>query len=138
MTIYFPPPPPTPPSQPTYEVRALRRQTRDFIKADMRLVSFWFKEFAPNGAGGFLPANVVEVYEQEMRLIPFSSLGVTRERVDGTVVTPSWVLMGEYNALMEPGYMFFMPDGQIAEVLLVEEKRLYQTKGEVILHGRPD
>lgn len=102
----------------------------------MRLVSFWFTEFQPNGAGGFLPSNVVGVYEQEMRLIPFSSLGVTRERVDGTVVTPTWVLLGEYNALMEPGYLFFMPDGQVAEVLLVEEKRLYQTKGEVILHGR--
>lgn len=137
MTIYFPPLPSLPVPQPSAEVAVLRRQTRDFIRYDMRLISFWFNQFAPNGAGGFLPSNVVEVYEQEMRLIPFSSLGVTRERVDGTIVTPTWILMGEYNALMEPGYKFFMPDGQVAEVLLVEEKRLYQTKGEVILHGKP-
>ena len=136
MTIYFPPPPSTPPAQPSAEVRALRRQTLDFIKADMRLITFWFNEFVPNGAGGFVPGDTVDVYEQEMRLIPFSSLGVSRERVDGTVVTPTWVLLGGYNALMEPGYLFFMPDGQVAEVVLVEEKRLYQTKGEVVLRGK--
>lgn len=136
MTIYFPPIVIVPPAQPSAEIRYLRRQTRGFILADMRLVSFWFAEFSPNGAGGFLPSNVVGVYEQEMRLIPFSSTGVTRERVEGDVVAPTWILMGEYNALMEPGYLFFMPDGQIAEVLSVEEKRMYQTKGEVILRGR--
>lgn len=137
MTILFPPLAPPPP-QPTREVVMLRRQTREFIKADMRLITFWFVgEHVPNGAGGFLPGEITEVFEQEMRLIPFNSLGVSRERTEGTIITPSWVLLGEYNALMEPGYRFFMPDGQVAEVLLVEEKRLYQTKGEVILHGEP-
>lgn len=136
MTIIFPPPPTPPVPQPSAEVAAMRRQTRHFIKADMRLITFWFYEFVPNGAGGFVPGNATAVYEQEMRLIPFSSLGVSRERVEGTIVAPTWVLLGEYNALMEPGYLFFMPDGQVAEVVLVEEKRLYQTKGEVVLRGK--
>lgn len=136
MTIIFPPPVPAPP-QPTAEVAALRRQTRDFINADLSLISLWRTTFRPNGSGGYLPDELISIYEQAMRLIPISSLGVTRERVDGTVVVPTWVLLGEYNAEMRPGDRFFMPEGQVAEVLLVEEKRLYQTKGEVVLHEDP-
>lgn len=135
MTILFPPPPAPPSPQPTAEVRALRSQTREFILADMRLLSLWRTTFRPNGAGGYVPDELIGIYEQEMRLIPTNSLSVTRERVDGTVVTPSWVLLGEYNAEMRQGDMFFMPDGQVAEILTVEEKQTYQTKGEVILHG---
>jgi hypothetical protein len=104
----------------------------------MRLISLWrVEDWQPNGAGGFLPQGVVDIYEQEMRLIPTNSLGISRERIEGTVLTPSWVLVGEYNAEMRKGDMFFMPDGTIAEVVLVEEKRLYQTKGEVVIHGEP-
>lgn len=135
MTILFPPPPVPPSPQPTAEVRALRSQTREFILADMRLVSLWRTTFRPNGTGGYVPDELIGIYEQEMRLIPTNSLSITRERVDGTVVTPTWVLLGEYNAEMRQGDMFFMPDGQVAEILTVEEKQTYQTKGEVILHG---
>lgn len=137
MTILFPPPPTPPTPQPSVEVRALRNQTREFIKADMRLVSLWrTDDWVPNGTGGFKPSGVISIYEQEMRLIPYSSLGVSRERVEGTTVSPSWVLLGEYNAEMKLGDRFFMPDGTVAEIVLVEEKRLYQTKGEVVLHGK--
>lgn len=136
MTILFPPPPAPPDPQPTAEVRALRRQTREFIKADMRLISLWrTDDWIPNGTGGYLPSGIIAIYEQEMRLIPYTSLGVSRERLEGTVLTPSWVLLGEYNAEMRAGDMFFMPDGTVAEILLVEEKRLYQTKGEVIIRA---
>lgn len=136
MTILFPPAPPPPDPQPTVEVLALRRQTRQFIQTDMRLISLWRYEYVPNGAGGFLPGNLIGIFEQEMRLIPFGSIGSSRERTEGTVVTPSWILMAEYNAEMRPGDRFFMPDNQVAEIVTVEEKRLYQTKGEVVLHGQ--
>lgn len=135
MTILFPPPPSPPDPQPTMETVVLRRQTREFILADMRLVSLWRTTYRSNGAGGYIPDELLGIYEQEMRLIPTISLSTSRERVEGTVVTPTWVLLGEYNAEMRQGDKFFMPDGQVAEVLTVEEKRLYQTKGEVILHG---
>jgi hypothetical protein len=137
MTILFPPAPAPPSAQPTTEVVMLRRQTREFIKADMRLISLWRTEYKGNGTGGYVVDTLLDIFEQEMRLIPFSSLGMERARVDGTVVTPSWVLLGEYNSEMREGDRFFMPDGQVAEIVLVEEKRLYQTKGEVVLHGRP-
>src|SRR5688500_3875357 len=129
MTILFPPAPAPPLPQPSTEVVELRRQTRDFILADPRLISLLRNTYQPNGTGGWVVDELILIFEQEMRLIPTASLGVERQRLDGTVVTPSWVLMGEYNSEMRQGDRFFMPDGQLAEIILVEEKRLYQTKG---------
>jgi hypothetical protein len=135
MTILFPPAPSPPTPQPTAELFWLRKQTRDFIRADPRLISLWRNTFKSNGAGGFVVDELIGIFEQEMRLIPAANLNVERVDVQGTKVQPNWVLMAEYNAEMRVGDRFFMPEGQVAEIVYVQEKRAYQVKGEVIIYA---
>ena len=122
----------------TKEIAGLRRGTTAFIEHDPRDVALWRVVAVPNGSGGFLPAVGGYIYPQRMRLIPTDANGGTgteRRLGDGTLVTPNWVLLGEWNAEVRREDRFAFPDGRIARIVYVQEKRAYQTKAEVVLVG---
>lgn len=119
------------------ELAVLRVNTRAFILADPRSVVLQRSLPVDTGTGGTRPSAPVPQPAQTMRLIPTdASVGSTERRLpDGSVVTPTWVLLGEYNANMLRGDTFDLPDGSTGEVVYIQEKTSYQKKGEVVTRG---
>ena len=136
MPIIFPP---TGPGS-TIDVETLwqRRQTEAFIAADPRTFTLYRYPRVSNGRGGYTEGARVDIFEQVFRLIPANAEGLRTERTlpDGRVVLPEWVLLGEWNCEMRRGDRFVLPDEGVCEIIYVQEKRTYQTKGEVILRGQ--
>lgn len=118
------------------ELAIHRANTKVFIDADPRSVVLTRSAPVPNGTGGTLPGPPAAQPAQVMRLLPVDSAIATERRLaDGTVVKPSWTLLGEYTADMRRGDTFSLPDGTTGEIAYVQEKRTYQVKGEVATRG---
>lgn len=116
------------------ELRILRFNTVAFIEADPRTVVLTRYPRVPNGAGGSRPGTPAPQPAQVMRVIPVeSSRAVERVSVDGATVTPSWVLMGRWDANMKRGDRFPLQDGTTGELVYVHEKHDYEMKGEVVV-----
>lgn len=119
------------------ELKVLRRNTKAFIDADDRSVVLLRPTRVPNGTGGTRPGPAAPLAAQTMRLLPQDASSSTERRMaDGTVVLPTWVLLGTHDADMKRGDTFVMPDGTTtAEVVYVHEKKAYEVKGEVATRG---
>lgn len=119
------------------ELAILRLNTRQFIMADPREVVLERSIPVTTGSGGTRPSLPIPQPAQTMRLIPTDASMVSTERrlPDGSVVTPTWILLGEHNANMLRGDTFELPDGTIGEIVYVQEKKSYQKKGEVATRG---
>lgn len=119
------------------ELAVARRNTREFILADDRQIVLTRTPRVPNGTGGTRAGGpTLPLPAQTLRLLPQDASSSTERRLpDGTVVVPTWVLLGEYTADILRGDTFSLPDGSTGEVVYVHEKRAYQVKAEVIARG---
>lgn len=119
------------------ELRILRVNTREFIRADPREVVLVRTPLMPTGTGGSTPGTPVPLPSQTLRLLPQAESTSTERRLpDGSVVVPTWVLLGEHTADVKRGDVFDLPnDGGVGEVVYVHEKKAYEVKGEVIARG---
>lgn len=123
---------------PAMELRLMRRNTTAFILADDRPVTLRRPTSVPTGTGGTRPGPPTVLPTQTMRLLPAAESTSTERRLsDGTVVKPTWVLLGEYTANMERGDTFVIDEDPLVtgEVVYVHEKRDYEVKGEVVTSG---
>lgn len=119
---------------PTAERDIQRRLTDEFIAADVVVLQLSRTTRIPNGAGGFKKTGVQDVTPQRFRLIPSQDGATERTTVDGRAVTPSYMLMGEYSADLER-FDEFELDGRRFQVVFINGKRDYETKGEVAYVG---
>jgi hypothetical protein len=119
------------------ELRVLRANTRQFIRADPRDVILLRTPTVDTGAGTTRPGTPAPLPSQTLRLLPQAESTSTERRLpDGTVVVPTWVLLGEHTADLQRGDVFDLPEGAgTGEVVYVHEKKAYQVKGEVIARG---
>lgn len=119
------------------ELRVLRRNTEAFIDADPREITLMRAASVPTGTGGARPGVAAPLATQTLRLIPQAESTSTERRLpDGSVVIPTWVLLGMHTANMQRGDTFTLPDGVTTGVVVyVHEKRDYEVKGEVIARG---
>lgn len=116
----------------------MRANTKAFIAADPRVVSLVRLTRIPNGTGGTKPGPPVDppVPPQTLRLLPQdASVSTERRLPDGSVVVPTWVLLGEHTADIAREDTFPLPDGTTGVVVYVHEKKAYQVKGEVVARG---
>lgn len=116
------------------ELRAQRVLTAAFIKADALQVTLSRAIRASDGAGGVIDAGVVDLPPQTMRLLPLGDGADERMTADGVMVRPTYMLQGNYDADMERGDTFVLPDGRY-EIVFVNENRQYQVKGEAVYRG---
>jgi hypothetical protein len=117
------------------ELKVMRFNTQAFINADDREVVLHRLTTAANGTGGARPVRT-PLPAQTMRLLPQPESTSTERRLpDGSVVVPTWVLLGTHTADVKRGDTFDLPDGTTGEVVYVHEKRDYEVKGEVIARG---
>jgi hypothetical protein len=114
----------------------LRAGTRAFIAADPRDVVLTRTPLVPTGTGGLRRGTPVLLPAQRLRVLPADAgPGTERRLPDGTVVVPTWVLLGEHTADIGRGDTFPLSDGSTGEVVYVHEKKSYQVKGEVVSRG---
>lgn len=116
------------------ELAIQRRNTEAFIAADPETVVLHPFTRQPNGSGGYKTVASPPRPPQTMRLIPISTTAFERGTLDGEAVTPEFVLLGEWDCAMSRGDKFVL-DGKRYEVVHVQEKRDYQTKGETVYRG---
>ena len=116
------------------ELRMQRSLTKMFIEADKEDIVLEPFSREANGSGGFRLVSQPPLAPQVMRLIPLSNTAFERNTLDGKAVTPNFMLMGEWDCEMARGNRFTL-DGKRYEVVHVQEKRDYQTKGETVYLG---
>lgn len=116
------------------ELTVQRMLTKSFIAADANSVALEPNTREPNGSGGYKISPQPSRDPQVMRLVPITTTAFERQTLDGKVVTPQFVLLCEWDAVVERGDKFSLL-GKRYEVVHVQEKREYMTKGETILLG---
>lgn len=121
---------------PAVELAVMRRNTEAFIAADDRQIVLTRTPRVENGTGGTRAGAPAPLPAQTLRLLPQDTSTSTERRLpDGTVVVPTWVLLGPHTADLKRGDTFPLPDGTTGEVVYVHEKKDYQVKGEVVVRG---
>lgn len=114
----------------------MRANTQAFVAADDRQVVLTRTPRVDNGTGGTKPGVPTPLPAQTLRLLPQDAGASTERRLpDGSVVVPTWVLLGPHTADIKRGDTFPLPDGTTGEVVYVHEKQAYQVKGEVVARG---
>lgn len=118
------------------ELKAQRRQTDAFIKANPTSVILSRAESVPNGAGGFRQGAPSALTPQEFRFIePGASYGQGEAQLlDGEMVRVDWILLGRYDADLKRGDWFYK-DGIKYEVVTVRSTGNYEVKAEVTNRG---
>ena len=117
------------------ELKVHRANTKAFIEADKKTVVLLRSTRTPNGQGGFTISAPASRPAQTMRLIPTSgNRSIERATIEGRSVTPDFILLGEWNCDMQR-FDEFVDQGMRYQVVWVEEKRSYETKGEVVYIG---
>lgn len=117
-----------------YEIEAQRTLTDYFISMDPDSVVLQPFTRESNGSGGYVRTPGEPRSAQDMRMIPLTEVTSERHTLDGKVVTPEWMLMGRYDAVVERGDQFEL-NGDLYEVVHVQEKKDYQTKAETVYLG---
>lgn len=116
------------------EAQVQRRLTLAFIAADPKSISIVRKVKEPNGSGGFRwvhDSAAPDLPPQEMRLIPANRQLQERETPLGTKVSADMTLMAAHDADLKR-FDEFVDQGITYQVLWVHEKRVYETKAEVL------
>lgn len=116
------------------EVAIQRMLTEAFIAADANDVVLEPFSRESNGSGGYRKISQPPRAPQVMRLVPISTTSFERMTLDGRTVSPQFVLLGQWNSLMDRGDKFSLL-GKRYEVVHVQEKSEYIRKGESVLLG---
>lgn len=116
------------------DLLAMQRQTKQFIDENPITVNLQRDSLIPDGAGGH-SVTPNPVGNQVFRMISQStSSAVERRTSDGQLVSPEFVLLGEYDADARNGD-FYMLDGIKYEIVYVRFDRRYETWSEVAYRG---
>jgi hypothetical protein len=120
---------------PTPEVKIQRRLTIDFIEADPLELQLMRPVRTEDGAGGYETGDPVPVGGlQRLRLIPLGDGAQERLMADGRQVSPSYMLMGPYNANMQRWDTFELR-GDRYQIIFINQNTQYEVKGEVAYLG---
>lgn len=118
----------------TAELEIQRQLTLAFIAADSRSIVLSRSTITANNSGGYKRGTPVPLAAQTMRLIPSQDGSIERLTADGVAVSPSYMLMGRWDADLQR-WDRFMLDGTEYEVVFVNQNTQYETKGEVAYLG---
>ncbi len=126
---------PDPPATPdTRELAVMRKQTKHFIRTAQTVITILRGgEKVPDGAGGYTTEPGEPIDPQEFRLI-LQGGNVASKNIDGEEIQPSYVLLGLWDADIEPEDTFVL-DGRNYEVDFVRRPNGYETWAEVTYHG---
>jgi hypothetical protein len=116
------------------ELALQRRLTRRFIEADSLTVVLMRSVPVSDGEGGTVRGVPTALPAQVMRLIPLQDGADEQLTADGLQVSPSYMLMGVWDADMDRWDQFTV-DGKRYEVVSVNQNLQYETKGEVAYRG---
>lgn len=116
------------------ELAAQRLLTKAFVNADYLTVTLYRGQVTSDGAGGTVVGAPAPLAPQRMRLIPLADGAQERMTANGRAVTPSYMLLGLYDADMERGDQFTV-NGRRYEVVFLNENQQYEKKGEVAYRG---
>lgn len=86
-----------------------RMNTDLFIDADPLILVLRFNEKEPDGEGGYLRSDDMYTAPQKFRLIPQSDIMPQVRTPDGVTLTPSYVLLGNHDAVI-PRWATFVID----------------------------
>lgn len=115
----------------TAERAIQRRLTTSFIATDPESIVLLPQTRTENGSGGFTVAQGDPRSSQTMRLIPLTNTTTERLTLDGKMVVPKFMLMAQWDAIVDRWDQFEL-DGVRYEIVHLQEKRDYQTKAEVV------
>jgi hypothetical protein len=118
----------------TAELDIQRRITAEFIAADCNDIELLRRPQTSDGAGGFTWDTAAPVAVQSLRLIPSQDGAQPRLTADGVEVTPSYMLMGTYDASIQRFDEFTLA-GRRYQVVFVNANAQYEVKGEVAYLG---
>lgn len=115
------------------ELKAQRKLSAAFIRADYRDVSLLRRTRTDDGAGGTLVGEALPLAPQRMRLLPQEDGATARTTAEGETATPEFMLMAEWDADMER-FDEFEADGARFQIVYVDDRK-YELKGEAIRLG---
>lgn len=119
----------------TGELAIQRKLTASFIAADTMSVVLMRSVPGPDGEGGTVLGAPSPLPAQVMRLIPLQDGAPELMTSDGVQISPTYILMGAWDADMQRGDRFTVGTGHY-EVVSINQNRQYETKGEVAYLGR--
>lgn len=135
--IVLPNPPDYPDSSPfsTRELEINRRNTRAFIESDPIFLALQPRVKVNTPDGGFKMEDGEERDTQTFRLLPQSDIMPSVQTPDGITLTPTYVLLGEWDALMDRWDRFFVNDVAYQIVSPIRPDytmaNVYERKGDV-------
>jgi hypothetical protein len=137
MPIIVPDPPrSTPQINLTAELKAQRKNTSWFIAYDPIQVTLIPRTQTRTASGGTSFVDGEPRLPQIMRLIATTSDQKSTVTLDGKERQIDFVLLGQWDAEIEPYDYWRDEEGQRYEVVeIVSAGRLYERKGLVVLHG---
>jgi hypothetical protein len=118
----------------TAELELQRQLTLAFIAADSFSVTLMRSTLTANNSGGYKRSAPTPLAPQTMRLIPSQDGSIERLTADGVAVSPSYMLMGRWDADMRRWDRFTL-GGAEYEVVFINQNTQYETKGEVAYLG---
>lgn len=116
------------------ELTMQRRMTDAFIKADPQELVLTRQTRVSNGSGGFTLGAPTPLPSQTWKVVPQNRQLEERETIDGVMVRPDFVLIGYHDADVQRGD-WFMWNAHRYDVVYVNEKRDYETRGELVYRG---
>ena len=116
------------------ELAVQRLLTKAFLDADYMVVTLYRSSVTDDGAGGTVTGPPAPLPPQRLRLIPLGDGAQERMTTNGTSVTPSYMLLGLYDADMQRGDEFTV-GGRRYQIVFLNENQQYEKKGEVAYRG---
>jgi hypothetical protein len=117
------------------ELSIHRANTRAFIDADVKTIVLNRSVRVSNGQGGYETSPPAPRPPQQLRLIPLKgTMAPERVTLEGTKVAPDYILLGMHDDDIAR-WDEFEDEGRRYQVIFVNEKRTYETKGEVLYLG---
>lgn len=120
-------------------IKKLRQGTAVFINDDPRTIVLKRSTVERTAAGGQKRSAPASLPPQTFRIIPQQDLPPLRQEPDGVGIRPEFVLLGAWNADMNPGDTFTLDAVEyvVNSVKKVTNKsEAYETKGSVYYRGK--
>lgn len=115
------------------ELKAQRRNSLEFIRADGQMIDLLRPERTDDGAGGFITGEPIPVGAQLLRLLPQEDGATARTTAEGETATPQYILMGPWDADMKRFDEFQIGTTRY-QVVYIDDRK-YELKGEVVRLG---
>lgn len=115
-------------------IALLIRGTRSFIDDDPSTVELHQMEKRSDGSGGVVKIPSMNRNPLVVRVIPLTRQARETLTIDGVQVNVEFILMAMPEDDVRTGDQF-TARGRVFEVIHIQEKRLYQTKAELITVG---